>query len=158
LIEVMLSLSIMAIIILAATRYFAVTESVKKVNDAVQIVQNIFAAGERWTTTHRSYSNNDGSDMTLQDLIDRGLPERIKYNPWGGEVAVTGSDTNLTIALEDITKGSCLNLANKLRGSSCDQDTLPDTYCGGKKPGAQPDTFTLTFQQHLKCHNPGVKS
>jgi len=100
LLELMLALSIIAVLLVAATRYFKSTDSSRKVNAAVDILQVVINASEDWRTT-----NNNYADISLAALQKQGLlPGNTEWtessgNPWGGGIKVTTNDSGKTIAL-----------------------------------------------------------
>lgn len=151
LLELMLALAIIAIIILTSTRYYSVTESSRKVNDATVLIQNVLVAGEKWLATHPNYSG-----ASLSAFVDRNyLPETAKLHPWGGtvEVIAAGSGSKLTITLNNILRKDCLNLANRISTMMpCEPKPNYSAYCpaGGA-------TFSLEFDQVLKCQSPSNK-
>jgi len=149
LLEIMLVLSIMSLIITLATRYFIVTAASQKTNEAVEMVNNIATAGERWLVAH-----NDYSELTsLEDIQNRNFfPETISDtsgNPWGGSITVSGSKNSMVIELGGIPSANCLSLANKLLPATCDPTYKATDFCDTKDASS---SFAIKITQPNTCY------
>lgn len=141
LLELMLSLAIISILLVTATRYYVTTRSAQQINDALQIIQNMTTAADNWYWTYKSYNDPDHT-ISLSELVKMGLlPDRFlltNSNPWGGSLNITPKDTNhVSIQLKGVPSADCLNLKgilepqNKLIGTCSTAD----------------GTFTLIYPQ-----------
>lgn len=117
LLELMLSLAIIAVILVLATRYYQVTRSSQAVNEASGMVLGVYAAGSSWLDSH---DNFDAADMIPKFVDNMLLPADFKKgnaNPWGGEIQAMGSaddPTQLTIILDNVPQADCKNLAARV--------------------------------------------
>jgi len=136
LLELMMVLGLIGILLMSAVRYFALVNRANRVNQAIEMVNVIYAAGERYKTVKDVYDQPTGG--LLAAFVARGfLPDSYKaavvMNPWGG-VVVVGPDTSdtskLIIALSGITTASeCRNFVNKIKGTSCTTDKASSDEC-----------------------------
>ncbi|OGT64375.1 MAG: hypothetical protein A3J38_09310 [Gammaproteobacteria bacterium RIFCSPHIGHO2_12_FULL_45_9] len=141
LLEVLLSLSIIAIILVMATRFFFVASDNDKVNTAVSQVAGLIAAAHNWKGPSTSYT-----DLSLDQLASAGqLSNFPGYNGdntkpdlntmWGTSITIAANtaDTALftiTMTLPDSTKCNSL-----LRAYPSDASANVTTTCAG-------DTFS----------------
>lgn len=138
LLEVLLSLSIIAIILVLATRYFFVATNNNKVNTAISQVGSIVAAAHSWKGVNTSYAN-----LSVQVLYDAGQFENFPglddttatsvalKDLWGDSFAITpAADNNgkatITLTLPDA--GNCGALKNAYTGSTCDGTNFSYTF------------------------------
>lgn len=125
LLEVMLSLAIIAIILVLASRYFILAQNNTNMTQALNEIQNINAAAQNWRLSH-----GDFSGISMQGLIDRNLlPATAENNPWGGKTDVTPSSANAsqyTIIMRKIPRSACKNLLLEL---NTDAETTPPGQC-----------------------------
>lgn len=140
LLEVLLSLSIIAIILVMATRYFFVANNSNKINTARQQVGAVVAAVNAWKDKNPTYQPQTGETLEIATLYndgflahssslvtDGGAPEL--YNPWGYQItvsAVSGTSAQLTTTLPNNQDCKMLN------------NSYPDAVCSDKQ-------FTLTI-------------
>lgn len=110
LLELMLSLAIIAILLIMATRYYQSTSQSQKVNQAAGDIQAILAAAANYN------AGNPGGVFTISKLISSGyLPSSMgssaaNANPWGGAytaVNTAGNPTQVTITLTLIPTTAC---------------------------------------------------
>src|SRR5579871_4245828 len=113
LLEVLLSLAIIAIILVTATRYFQSTHSSQQVNEAVKMLQSVVSASDNWYWTYKSYQTANGS-ININALADMNLvPSDFasSSNPWGGTISVTPEgDDHVKIQLTQMDTNDCNNL------------------------------------------------
>ena len=145
LLEVMLSVSIIAIILIMATRYYFVASDHEKVNTARQQIGVLIAGLESWE--HNPSEDADIGSLSIStfykmgwipassDLINKSGNYQL-LNPWhniGGMYNLNGdgSTTPYTITVTLPSNGLCLNLRSSYPNSTCDGN--------GK--------FTLAFNQ-----------
>lgn len=136
LLEVLLSLSIIAIILVLATRYFFVATNNNKVNTAVSQVSGIVAAVHTWKGINTSYEG-----VNVQVLYDAGQLENFPgldattasavelKDLWGDQydVAPAGDNNHVTISLTLPTAGNCQALQNAFNGAACNGTTFTYT-------------------------------
>jgi prepilin-type N-terminal cleavage/methylation domain-containing protein len=106
LLEILLVMSIVAIILIGVARYYESATAAHKENEALHLVQALKAAGERFRI------GSSTPEDILQRLINRNLvPISAKTNPWGGAVKVAlAADGKITITLATIPVDACDSL------------------------------------------------
>ena len=123
LLELMLSLAVIAMLLIMATRYYATAHMGEQVNTGAGIVQALTGAAAQYEAGQGNYSG-----ISLGELFDFGLvPQDIcnsstacngtlTSNPWGGGITVTPTNSNaqIVISLTDIPLQACTNLNAKL--------------------------------------------
>ncbi len=119
LLELMLSLGIIAVMLIMATKYYNSTKVQSNVNTAVQNIQAAYAACEA--------SLNDAPDGTLcknTDTLSKNgyLPvgfagDATSENPWGGTFTIdySGSPRTVNISVKDVPDVDCNILVNRLQ-------------------------------------------
>ena len=128
LLEVLLSLSIIAIILVLATRYFFVATNNNKVNTAISQISGIIAAIHTWKGINTSYTGvsvqvlYDAGQLANFPGLDDATISAVKLKDlWGDEFNVTpASDNNhVTITLTLPDAGNCEALRNAYNGATC---------------------------------------
>lgn len=129
LLEVLLSLTIIAIILLMATRYYEITNASGKMNDGVRVLNSLTAAADDWFVTYKTYQAAENIPaISKTALIQMGdLPQeyaRDNANPWGGEINISPADVaHVTLELTKVPYGDCLNLKgimqNRMNVADC---------------------------------------
>ena len=144
LLEVMLSLSIIAAVLMMATRYYQVTQFSESVNEATNLVNQVNAAAGRYQSIAGSYVNMDFTT----DLVGRGyIPCQgtpcVVTNPWGGTVTtgVLNNGQNFSVTLTDVPQKACNNLAGKFPLPTALAN--PPTQCTAASSGTY--TFETVF-------------
>ncbi|MGB6977087.1 MAG: prepilin-type N-terminal cleavage/methylation domain-containing protein [Gammaproteobacteria bacterium] len=109
LLEMLLVMSIIAVILIGVTRYYESAATSHKENEAVRLILALKAAGERY----RVGQINESTDI-LPNLINRNLvPVSAKTNPWGGTVtAAMAADGKITVTLATIPAAVCRSLVS----------------------------------------------
>lgn len=136
LLELMLSLAIIAILLIMATRYYQTTKQSQEVNDAVNTVNSIVAAMTNWMTDNPSSFTGSVVTVKFSDLVKDGyLPSSLgddgsNASPWGTSISdptfsATGAAVNVQI--NNVPKGACNQLAGRM-AASCKNDA--DSVCG----------------------------
>jgi prepilin-type N-terminal cleavage/methylation domain-containing protein len=129
LLELMLSLAIIAVVLTMATRFYTQANQNQNLNNAVSMVNGIVAA----THTYRLNVSTTGKP-TITELITAGqLPSDFGgTNPWGGAMTLTWPTTGTQGSVvfgsipggDDATKGgACKGLESRLT------PTYPGTAC-----------------------------
>jgi len=110
LLEVMLSLVIIAAILLAATKFYESTRRSQLVNAAGSMIQALTTANGSWFYTYQSLAPKGGSPVSLSLLQEAGLVaadiSSSTGNPWGGGVEVSPIE-NQTLCPK-IAKNACV--------------------------------------------------
>lgn len=131
LLELMLSLAIIAILLVMATRYFLVASMNEKINTTISTIGGMQGAVTCWRN-----SRGDLADATLKNMDSIGcLPAQLwventetVVNPWGTAMAWTPSATGITIDFTNVPGKACKNLKMKYGndadfvGTACDND------------------------------------
>jgi len=140
LLELMLSLAIIAILLVMATRYYSATTKSQRVDDTIQLL------GELETAVNTQIAN-DGTEyikINLADLVSNGYlsagrvtggaTEPKLKNPWGGEAGFLHESADVKVTLENVPAQQCKDLSKKFFGgdgtSGCTsgQGTVTFTY------------------------------
>lgn len=117
LLELMLSLAIIAILLVMATRYYGIASRSQRVNQGVAQVGSLEGAVATWRGSKTSYTG-----VTIPILGDQGLLSSAEYDgtnlydPWGGKVglAATSAGKGATITYTDIPGDACLAMADRM--------------------------------------------
>lgn len=137
LLEVLLSLSIIAIILVLATRYFFVATNNNKINTAVSQVGGIVAAVHTWKGINTSYDGvsvqvlyNAGQLENFPGLDNTTASAVMLKDLWGDEYTVSpGTDDNhVTVTLTLPDSGNCAALKNAYDGATCDGTEFSYTF------------------------------
>lgn len=149
LLELMLSLSIIAILLVMATRYYLVTSYSRKLNQVTSEMAQIQGAAYSWKGTKADYTGISGPNLVDAGLIASGDIGKDKENivtPW--EVIIHVESTTIgenkpgvTVYFTGSTTGgeeekACYALVNKFNNLNNDLDVT--ATCDGQK-------FTFTF-------------
>jgi type II secretory pathway pseudopilin PulG len=126
LLELMLSLAVIAILLVMATRFFGVTHRAQELNHAAKDVAFVMAGVHNWQAGKGNFSG-----ISLQELAAQGLlPDDITNDgflpAWGGcesaKVTIQSGGlhaAHVEIAMRDISLGICQGLQSRF--SSADQ-------------------------------------
>ena len=130
LLEVLLSLSIIAIILVMATRYFFVATNNDKVNILRQQIGSLVAAVNSWKNQNPQYTES----LTIQELSADGFlanshslsqDKTALYDPWGDEIsltAITGTGAQISVNLPN--ESDCNSLQNSYPDGTCSGTTF----------------------------------
>jgi len=166
LLELMLSLAIIAILLIMATRYYQSASENNKRNNAVDMFAAVNGAVQTWRVDQIM---SPGTTLpTIQQLVNGGyLPPAYgsgtNVAPWGGTITVGGSVSNgtYTIAMDGIPTNSCTpvckrvastiaapsdggGVAPKAPGADADADASSDrATCGGDDGNTCTATYTF---------------
>lgn len=136
LLELMLSLAIISVLLVMATRYYSSARQAQQVNDAISLTEAIIAGSENWVIGKDNFSN-----ISMTELVNGGfLPKGSHRDPWHGAVTVSkgGTDSQITITMQGVPNTACQNLASKLYNQTANPTGNATSLCGGS-------TFTATF-------------
>lgn len=119
LLELMLSLAIIAILLIMATRYYQSARTSQQVNDGLSLTTAIVAASESWVLGQSNFSNLSISELKKQGLIPKEIADDgSNATPWHTrlEVGPEQSDPGkVKIAFDNIPSSACLNMQTKLQ-------------------------------------------
>jgi prepilin-type N-terminal cleavage/methylation domain-containing protein len=121
LLEVMLSLAIIAVVLVMATRYFGIATISSKVNQGTSMISEIRQGYARYVS-----DTSDPAGGTMDKLLAGGYVTKETgaadaKNPWGGTIKLDlGAQT---ITLDGIPTKDCTNLANRF-GTTCNGETI----------------------------------
>lgn len=119
LLELMLSLAIIAILLVMATRYFNSARQGQQIAEAISMVQAIAAASQNYFVANGNTMAGVGSAITASG--NNYLPNPPKNNPWGGTVSVTpdsGNSSAVDIKMTGIPDAACPRLLEALQGAN----------------------------------------
>lgn len=119
LLELLLSLVIISVLLTVAFRFFKPTNLSQRSNEAIDMIQAVATAEQRWMMT-----NNENPGDVLQTFVERGfLPESFlnAKNPWGGDLKVTWNEPDkekhlgpyIQIVMPNLSSPACNTLAAK---------------------------------------------
>lgn len=130
LLEVLLSLSIIAIILVMATRYFFVATNNDKVNILRQQIGSLVAAVNSWKNQNPQYTET----LTIQQLSNDGFlansrslseDKSILYDPWGDQITLNGiTGTGAQISVNLPKASDCNSLQNSYPDGTCSDTTF----------------------------------
>lgn len=146
LLELMLSLSIIAILLVMATRYYDNASYSNKINNGISQVNAIAAAMYNYKNVHGNYT------ATIQDLINDGwLPTTFSAanaNPWGGSLAVSSPGNGFTVQVNAIPNqssggtGACSAMKALINNNT---NNYGNTNGNADCSGSSPATLTVDF-------------
>lgn len=140
LLELMLSLLIIAVIIFTATRYFEVTNENLRVAQAENMINNIVDASYKWVQGQPNFS---GISMDVLIKQTQLLPSNYYFTPWKNgifSVVVSSQDPQkILIQAWNIPVRSCNNLAEKMKQYAADAN------CGAIDLNTGTTSFQGTF-------------
>ncbi len=112
LLELMLSLAIISILLVMATRYYKSARQAQQVNDAISLVQGIAGATANWVIGEEGYNKLTSISM----LVSEGyLPKGSERDPWQGKTEVLGTSSTVKVTLNDVPYAACLSLQKKIQ-------------------------------------------
>jgi prepilin-type N-terminal cleavage/methylation domain-containing protein len=136
LLEVMLSLSIIAIILVMATRYFFTANNSQRINESVQQVNGLVGAFNAYRNANGNYNVGtdplttlvNGSYFPVQGAGCTGTVPNVSActltNPWGNDVVIgTTRNQGVTINYNTDSATTCNRLAATIADSACDATT-----------------------------------
>lgn len=120
LLELMLVLAIISVMTVAAVRYFSIVSASSRIEQAMEMVSAIRAAGERWKV-----GNDDYTSASISEFVARGFLPSVYSNittPWGGTISATKNTDPAKLDIKFIgvpTKADCSNLVNRIQSLGC---------------------------------------
>ncbi len=135
LLELMLSLAIIAILLVMATRYFLVASSNEKINSTISTIGGMQGAVTCWrnsrgTLDQATMSNMDSIGCLPGQLWPAGGGENV-VNPWGAPGTWAPAPSEVTLTLGNVPAKACKNLNMKYENDpNYDAGTCNDTGGG----------------------------
>lgn len=131
LLEVLLSLTIIAIILVMATRYFFLATNNDRINMAREQIGSVVAAIHGWKNQNPQYDSslsisklyNDGFLYQSSNMVITGSAPNASvklYNPWGTEITVQGATDHATLSLQLPKHSDCVSLQNSYSDAACE--------------------------------------
>ena len=139
LLELMLSLAIIAILLIMATRYYQSASDANKRNQAVDMMSAVNGAVQNYKIDNAALL----ADVDMTALIDAGyLPPSYGStgagaNPWGGDISVAVDGTSdasvgtFTVTMSDVSPTSCVAVALRVNGTIAGASTSGSTAAAG---------------------------
>lgn len=111
LLEIMLVLSIIALIILMSVRYYQATSNASQTEQVMSQIQALTASADNLAMgASGGYSNATTSNITALSGAS------VLVSPWGGTVTVTGqTPTTYEVSIPHAPSAVCTNVTNKLK-------------------------------------------
>lgn len=145
LLELLLALSIIAVLLVAVTRFATSTNASQAANNAIDQALAINTANQRYLLT-TNYGSNYASTDVMLILTNRGYLPANFYNeacttsdsgvmgvknPFGKTTCIKAeSQTKIKITISDVPFSSCSILLNRLKGTVCNPTTdISPTTC-----------------------------
>lgn len=123
LLELMLSLAIIAILLVMATRYYLSASLSSNINEVVSNIQGVTGCYENWRQAYISGNNPKSyTDFNLQDCVTNGWFPAASASgndlitPWG-TATFTKTNTDITVNVSTANETQAKNLYVKLGGN-----------------------------------------
>ncbi|EKD75638.1 MAG: hypothetical protein ACD_44C00072G0007 [uncultured bacterium] len=139
LLELMLSLAIIALLLVMATRYFSSARLSQQIAAAVSQVQAIAAASQSYYIGNNNLMTGVSTAIFASNNTYLVNPASTQHSPWGGNITIAPFGTNaaVTITIPDVPDANtCTRLIAALQGS-----TAP----GAGAPSCQGTVFKGNF-------------
>lgn len=124
LVEILLVLSVVAVITLVSVRYFVVAKRAAKVSTTVSMVGDVVEASYTWVRGQPNFATISMTALTSNGYLPAKWSDGTKINPWGGNITVVGTNNNTQIRVTvtgiqvSDASGTCTNLLAKLNQRS----------------------------------------
>lgn len=148
LLELMLSLAIIAILLIIATRYYLTANTEQRVNEALSMIKATRGSSAFWVKGRQNrYAGINMDQLNQFGLLPRDLVSNggagVGTNPWGGDITVAAAtgqegstDNEIQVQLTQVPQAACRNLNQKLLNQG-----IVSANCLGAGGG----TFSITF-------------
>ena len=125
LLELLLAFSIIAVLLISATRYYQSAQNSRQVQAALDTIQAIYYAGAQHVESVGVFAHGTDyigdSDFVNHGFLPSNFGDGSKDNPWGGAItagsAIEGDSTQLKLTLANVPSAACINLTDKLNSS-----------------------------------------
>jgi len=110
LLELMLSISIMAVIIIVSVSYFESVSANQKITQANAMIADIYSASKNYVKAIGE------SDLSIEKMIEAGLlTSYYQTDPWGGSIEASLFTNQLSISMSNVPWSQCNRLVERLR-------------------------------------------
>jgi Tfp pilus assembly protein PilE len=141
LLELMLSLTVTALLLVMASRYYTTVRTNYRVHEGLGMVHAVYSAAESWLQNNATLPA--GENVARKSFIDNGnLPSTFAVatvNPWGGDISITGVGQTVIIKMLNVPQADCINMTEKL------QQKLSAAVVQAIDCTKNPITFTLNL-------------
>jgi hypothetical protein len=118
LLELMLSLTVIALLLVMASQYYGTVRTNYRVHEGLGIIHAVYVASESWLQNNPTIPASPLSGFTkngsLPSDFDPTNPSPL-LNPWGGDLKAAGKDQTITITMSNVPTTDCNNLTAKLQ-------------------------------------------
>ena len=148
LLELLLAFSIIAVLLISATRYYQAAQDSRKIQLALDTVQAVYYAGEQYVENVGQLQLNNNIESFKQHGY---LPDNFSAsdNPWGGDItavsAAETSSTKMKMTLTNITLSACKKLTAKVASSKFIDPRAVVSDCGTSSPA----TIEIIFSDYM---------
>lgn len=125
LLELMLSMVVVALLLIMATRYYQSARTSARVNSAINMTQAALTAADNISNAEGGYTS-----AVTGDAIKPFLPNNSLQTPWGTQMTVTpaGSGSSSTVTFNiPATASDCTALVSALQNTANDASCSSDT-------------------------------
>lgn len=140
--EVMLSLAIIAVILVMATRYYKTAQQSQQVKNALNMVGGIVDAEVDYAAANSNAYNGSIEDLSTKGYLPPGIGgtgATAGNDPWGNPIGLqTNSGGGFTITFTQVPVNTCNELA-----SIVNQQQVQTATCGA---GTGYVAFTATYE------------
>ena len=126
LLEVLLSLSIIAIVLIMATRYFLAAKNSALMNDAMSRVTMLQGAVEEYKHANGGTLPSNFAISTIKSSLGNFASDGTLETPWGDAITIESPSTTPKIQVAFANGDSinnCLRLANVISSGTCTEST-----------------------------------
>lgn len=130
LLELTLSLVVISILLIGATRYYQNTQNAQQVNETVNVLQTVLTGAENWKWMYKSYN-----DISITHLVETGLVpkdfEEEKATPWGSITVESQGEDQVKLTVTNIPEKPCKDLSDIMSRSQVEAvGDCSDGYIG----------------------------
>lgn len=139
LLELMLSLAVIGILIVMVTIYYKPASQAGNINQAINMLQAIQSAGQRWLLTNDIYDKDPLSDFVDRNFLPNSFSSNMT-NPWGGKLTIErykNDPSALSVEMDNLPTEACQALVTQAASLTCKSGN-------SKKPSISCDTDKKT--------------
>lgn len=119
LLELMLSLAIIAVLLVMATRYYESANHAQTSNQALSFIQAVEAAGASYLAGHTGYSNLSQTNICAEGYLPKPFcqspADQAPTGPFGDAINIaSASAEQFTLSIPHVSAAVCANLKSKL--------------------------------------------
>lgn len=132
LLELMLSLAIIAVILTMATRFYTQANQNQKINDGISMVTGLIGGANSWMMSTPNINITKLSDLIKSGYVPTSFGgasgEGVGANPWAGDIVVSSTNQVANITLTNIPTPQCENIVTRFKS---DYDTTSSACATG---------------------------